>query len=73
MGTGNDLLIPGVTGRLSVRTKGLERKPNNVVVLVQGANLSGQAGFDFGFPGGEDYSMMDMFVAMRRRTLPPIL
>jgi pimeloyl-ACP methyl ester carboxylesterase len=63
MGTGNDLLIPGVTGRLSVRTKGLERKPNNVVVLVQGANLSGQAGFDFGFPGGEDYSMMDMFVA----------
>ena len=58
-----DLMIAGPCGRLSVRTKGLEKKPSNVVVLVQGANLSGQAGFDFSFPGGSDYSMMDMFVA----------
>jgi pimeloyl-ACP methyl ester carboxylesterase len=63
MDTRSDLFIAGVTGRLSIRTKGLERRPPNVVVLVQGANLSGQAGFDFAFPGGENYSMMDMFVA----------
>jgi pimeloyl-ACP methyl ester carboxylesterase len=58
-----DLMIAGPCGRLSVRSKGLEKRPSNVVVLVQGANLSGQAGFDFSFPGGDDYSMMDMFVA----------
>jgi len=58
-----DLMIAGPCGRLSVRTKGLEGHPAHVVVLVQGANLSGQAGYDFGFPGGADYSMMDMMVA----------
>ena len=58
-----DLTIEGACGRLAVRTKGLEARPADVVVLVQGANLSGQAGFDFGFPGGSDYSMMDMFVS----------
>jgi len=63
MATANDLMIEGRVGRLSVRTKGLEQAFPHVVVLVQGANLSGQAGFDFGFPGGDDYSMMDMFVA----------
>jgi pimeloyl-ACP methyl ester carboxylesterase len=46
-----------------VRSKGLESKPRDVVVLVQGANISGQAGFDFSFPGGNDYSMMDMLNA----------
>lgn len=63
MTTANNLMITGPVGRLSVRTKGLESKPQHVVVLVQGANLSGQAGFDFGFAGADDYSMMDMFVA----------
>jgi pimeloyl-ACP methyl ester carboxylesterase len=63
MSTAHDLMIAGPAGRLSVRTKGLENRPPNVVVLVQGANLSGQAGFDFGFDGGADYSMMDMLVA----------
>ena len=58
-----DLMISGPCGRLSVRTKGLERRQTHIVVLVQGANLSGQAGFDFQFAGGADYSMMDMFLA----------
>jgi pimeloyl-ACP methyl ester carboxylesterase len=58
-----DFMIKGACGKLAVRTKGLESRPSHVVVLVQGANLSGQAGFDFGFPGGSDYSMMDMFVS----------
>jgi pimeloyl-ACP methyl ester carboxylesterase len=63
MTTAGDFMIAGKAGALAVRTKGLEARPRNVVVLVQGANLSGQAGFDFAFPGGTDYSMMDMFVA----------
>lgn len=63
MSGANDFMIPGPAGRLSVRVKGFERRPRDVVVLVQGANLSGQAGFDFRFAGGDDYSMMDMFVA----------
>ncbi|WP_304186497.1 alpha/beta hydrolase [Phenylobacterium aquaticum] len=59
----NDLLIDGPIGRLSVRTKGLEPRPRQVVVLVQGSNLTGQSMFDFSFPGGEDYSVMDALVA----------
>jgi alpha-beta hydrolase superfamily lysophospholipase len=58
-----DLMIPGTAGALSVRTKGLARRREHVVVLVQGANLSGQAGYDFSFPGGSDYSVMDAMVA----------
>ncbi len=63
MPVATDLFIDGPNGKLSVRTKGLEAKPANVVVLIQGANLSGQTGYDFSFPGGEDYSMMDAIVA----------
>ena len=63
MAEANDLMIAGRAGRLSVRTKGLTQAQHGVVVLVQGANLSGQAGFDFGFPGGVDYSVMDLLVA----------
>jgi pimeloyl-ACP methyl ester carboxylesterase len=57
-----DLRIPGPAGQLSVRTKGLSFKPQNIAILVQGANLSGQAGYDFRVPRGRDYSMMDLFV-----------
>lgn len=60
---GTDFFITGRVGQLAARSKGLQTKPANVVVLVQGANLSGQAGFDFSFPGGDDYSMMDALVA----------
>lgn len=58
-----DLFIPGPAGKLSVRTKGLESRPAHVVVLVQGANLSGQLGYDFGFDGRDDYSFMEALVA----------
>lgn len=58
----HDLMIPGPAGQLSVRTKGFAAKPARVVVLVQGANMSGQMGYDFSFPGATDYSMMDAFV-----------
>ena len=58
-----NIFVPGPAGRLSVRTKGLEARPGQVVVLVQGSNLSGQTGYDFSYPGGEDYSMMDAICA----------
>jgi pimeloyl-ACP methyl ester carboxylesterase len=58
-----DEFISGQSGKLAVRSKGLESKPDDVVVLVQGANLTGQAGFDLSFPGGEDYSLMDAMVS----------
>ncbi len=56
-------MIPGKAGKLSVRTKGLAENANSIAVLVQGANLSGQAGYDFAFSGGTDYSLMDALVA----------
>jgi pimeloyl-ACP methyl ester carboxylesterase len=59
----NDLMIPGPAGRLSVRTKGLENRPEKLVVLVQGANLSGQIGYDFSFDGRSDYSLMEILAA----------
>lgn len=58
-----NLKINGPTGQLAVRTKGLETKPQQIVILVQGANVSGQSGYDFSFPGGTDYSTMDAMVA----------
>lgn len=63
MATATDLFIPGPAGKLSVRTKGLEAKPAHVVILVQGANLSGQLGYDLSFDGRSDYSMMEALVA----------
>jgi pimeloyl-ACP methyl ester carboxylesterase len=52
-------MIPGPDGQLSVRTRGLAENGQNICVLVQGANVSGQAGYDFKFDGGADYSFMD--------------
>lgn len=57
-----NLMIQGPNGKISIRTKGLESKPANIVVLCQGANISGQTGFDFTFPSGRDYSTMDALV-----------
>ena len=57
-----DFFIPGRAGQLAARSKGPDTRPADVVVLVQGANLTGQAGFDFSFSGGQDYSLMDALV-----------
>ena len=57
-----DFFVPGRVGQLSVRNRGLEAGPPNAVVMVQGANLTGQAGFDFSFAGGRDYSLMEAMV-----------
>jgi len=63
MAVATDLFIPGASGRISVRTKGLESRPAKAVILIQGANLSGQLGYDFGFDGRGDYSFMEALVA----------
>lgn len=63
MAIATDLLIDGAAGKLAVRTKGLETRPAKVVILVQGANLSGQLGYDFAFAGRSDYSFMEALVA----------
>jgi len=63
MAQATDLFIDGPAGKLSVRTKGFDGKPKNVVILVQGANLSGQLGYDFSFDGRSDYSFMESLVS----------
>jgi pimeloyl-ACP methyl ester carboxylesterase len=57
-----NLFVPGPIGRLALRAKGLGDARRKPVVMVQGSNLSGQSIFDFSFPGGEDYSLMDALV-----------
>lgn len=61
--TSQDFFIPGKAGRLAVRTRALEPRAAHVAVLVQGANLTGQAGYDFRVPGRSDYSLMDLLAA----------
>ncbi len=60
--TANDYFVDGPSGRISVRAKGFDAKPKNVVVMVQGSNLTGQSMFDLTFPGGDGYSLMDVLV-----------
>ncbi len=56
--------IDGPVGDLALRAKGLAEKPSQIVIMVQGSNLTGQSIFDFSFPGGERYSLMDEIVAL---------
>jgi pimeloyl-ACP methyl ester carboxylesterase len=62
MAEATNLMIPGPVGKLSIRTKGFSPKQKNVLILVQGANMTGQMGYDFSAPGLEDYSVMDSIV-----------
>lgn len=56
-----DRFIPGPAGALAVRARVLPDRP--MVVLVHGARLSGVTAFDFSFPGGQDYSLLDWLAA----------
>ncbi|HEU0043454.1 alpha/beta fold hydrolase [Sphingomonas sp.] len=58
-----DLVIPGPAGRLAVRVKRPASTPRGAVVLVQGANITGQLGYDLQVPGHPDYSFLDALVA----------
>jgi len=59
MAKATDFFIDGPEGRLSVRTKGFDARPEHVVVMVQGSNLSGQTGYDFQYEPDNTYSIMD--------------
>ena len=63
MAISNDIYISGPAGRISVRTKGFDLNARNAVILVQGANLSGQLGYDFSFAGRSDYSFLEALAA----------
>ena len=45
MANAQDFFIDGAVGKLAVRAKGLEARPDQVVVMVQGSNLTGQSMF----------------------------
>lgn len=58
----DNLMIDGAAGKLAVRVK-RPTTPRGTVVLVQGANMSGQLGYDLQVDGHPDYSFMDALVA----------
>lgn len=53
-----NLFIDGKAGKLAVRIK-RPAQSRGTVVLVQGANMSGQLGYDLQVEGHPDYSFMD--------------
>src|SRR3954447_8607337 len=59
---GRDTLIDGPAGRLAVWEKWPAGTARGVALLVHGATYPGQTAFDFSFPGGDDYSLMDYLV-----------
>ncbi len=59
-----DFAIAGPAGEIAVRTRGLSCRPAQIVVLVQGSNLTGQSMFDFRYPSGTRTSMMDEIAAL---------
>ena len=62
----SDDLIEGRAGMLAVRTKRPDHTPAGWIILVQGANISGQVGYDLQVPGHADYSFMDALAASAR-------
>ncbi|WP_439486850.1 alpha/beta hydrolase [Blastomonas fulva] len=58
-----DVFIEGRAGQLAVRVKQPQGQARGCLVLVQGANISGQLGYDLQVPGHPGYSFMDALVA----------
>lgn len=67
--TAQDIFIDGKAGKLAVRIKTPAGTPRGMLVLVQGANISGQLGYDLQVPGHDGYSFMDALVARGYATL----
>jgi pimeloyl-ACP methyl ester carboxylesterase len=61
--TEENVTIAGRAGELAARIKIPGTAPLGWVVLVQGANISGQLGYDLQVPGHADYSFMDALAA----------
>ena len=59
MGDAHDTFVPGTSGRLAVRAKGLEPGVSAAVVMVQGALLPGQTAFDLDV-GPSDLSLLNV-------------
>ena len=59
----DDFFIPGKAGKLAARYKRPSGAALGTLVLVQGANISGQLGYDLQVPGHAGYSFMDALVA----------
>lgn len=54
-----NLFIDGKAGKLAVRVKKPEGAIRGWLLMVQGANISGQLGYDLQVPGHAGYSFMD--------------
>jgi pimeloyl-ACP methyl ester carboxylesterase len=59
----HDLMIPGRAGQLAVRIKRPAGAARATAVLVQGANMTGQLGYDLQVAGHADYSFLDALAA----------
>lgn len=60
--TEDNLLIDGKAGKLALRVKRPDGPARGMLILVQGANISGQLGYDLQVPGHSGYSFMDALV-----------
>lgn len=67
--TEENFFIAGKAGKLAARIKAPANGGSQLVVLVQGANISGQLGYDLQVPGHADYSFMDALVERGYATL----
>lgn len=61
--TEENLFVAGPAGKLAVRIKSPPGAARGAVVLVQGANISGQLGYDLQVEGHPGYSFLDALVA----------
>lgn len=59
----DNLFITGKAGQLAVRVKKPDGDIRGWLVMVQGANISGQLGYDLHVPGHPGYSFMDALTA----------
>lgn len=59
----DNLFIDGKAGKLAARIKRPDGTPKGLLLMVQGANISGQLGYDLQVEGHHDYSFMDALVA----------
>jgi pimeloyl-ACP methyl ester carboxylesterase len=60
--TEENLFIQGKAGKLAVRVKKPAGTPKATLLLVQGANISGQLGYDLQVEGHPGYSFMDFLI-----------
>jgi pimeloyl-ACP methyl ester carboxylesterase len=54
--------LQGKAGKLAALEKWPVGDPKGLALLVHGATYTGMSAFDFHFPGGEDYSLIDYLV-----------